>query len=154
MMHRALAIAVALGGVASCNGDRVQKAAPVGPTATGDAPGSGATPGSAAATPGPLPGDQRCLWLNVCDAWSGCAVVAQAGTGWKVITAERFAPGDPVEVLDMCSGEPVCISARGYPKGVICPPHTTTPFIAEPDYTCAWTGTACVRKPKPPKAQP
>lgn len=147
-MRHALAIAVALSGLAACNGDRVQKAAPVGPTATGDAAGSAAAP------PGPLPADQRCLWLNVCDAWSGCAHVAQVGTAWKVVTAERFAPGDPVEVLDMCSGDPVCISAHGYPKGVICPPQTTTPFIAEPDYTCEWTGTACVRKPKPPKTQP
>lgn len=136
-MRHALAVAIIV--VAACNGDAKKPAAPVGPT-TGDATGS------TAAAPGPLPADQRCLWLNVCDAWSGCAHIAQAGAAWKVLTAERLAPGDPVEVLDVCSGEPVCTSARGVPKGVICPAHTVIPFIAEPDYTCEWTGSACVRK--------
>jgi len=45
--------------------------------------------------------------------------------------------------------EPVCISAMGYPEGVSCPDHSVPPFIHEPDYTCAWTGTACVPGPKP-----
>lgn len=147
-MRRALAATVAAWvGLAACNGDRAKKAAPMGPSVNGDATGS------VAATPGPLPADQQCLWLNVCDKWSGCAHIAQAGSAWKVITVEGFAPGDVVDVLDMCSGKPVCISASGIPKGVICPPHGTTIFIPEPDYACAWTGTACVSQPKP-KATP
>ena len=75
-------------------------------------------------------------------------MVAEGTPSWTVVTADGFAPGDPVEVLDMCSGEPVCRSARGYPKGVVCPPHSVPPFIGEPDYTCAWDGTACSRRPK------
>lgn len=148
-MRAALAVAAVVAvTAAACNGDRAKKTAPVGPSTTGDATAP------AAVAPGPLPADQRCLWLNVCDAWVGCAHVAEAGATWKVITAERFAAGDTVEVLDLCSEEPVCISVRGYPKGVICPPHTTTPFIGEPDYACEWTGTACVRKPRPAEAKP
>jgi len=137
-------LAIVLISVAACNGDRPKASAPA--TAMASTPSDAV--GSAAATPGPLPADHKCLWLNVCDGWSGCAHVAQSGSAWKVVSAARLAPGDVVEVLDMCSGEPVCISARGAPAGVICPGHTVPPFIAEPDYTCEWTGTACVVKPK------
>ncbi|HEX8107046.1 MAG TPA: hypothetical protein VF516_04920 [Kofleriaceae bacterium] len=58
-----------------------------------------------------------------------------------------------MDVLDMCSGAPVCMAARGVPRGTVCTYGTTT-FVPEPDYTCEWTGTACVRTPKPPKAPP
>lgn len=156
-MHRAPAVTVvvlaSLIGVAACNGDK-KKAAPVGPTAAGDA--TGTSTGSAPATGGgaALPADQQCLWLNVCDQWQGCAHIrttsASAGT---VIAAPPLAPGDPVDVLDMCSGEPVCIAARGVPEGVTCPPHTTLIFIPEPAYTCAWNGSNCVSQPKA-KAKP
>jgi hypothetical protein len=146
MIGRLLVLALA---VAACNGD-TKKAAPVGPTTAGATTG-GATTGTAsgAATPGPLPADQRCLWLNICDQWTGCAHVAlTSSSAGTVIAAERLAVGDPVDVLDMCTAEPVCIAARGVPAGVTCPPRSTLIFIPEPDYTCAWTGSACVAGPK------
>jgi hypothetical protein len=146
-MIRTIAVAAATAALVACNGDPAPKK-PVDPLTP-----ASASAGSAAPTAGgSLPADQQCLWLNICDKWSGCAHVAKAPQYWKVITADRLAPGDLVDVLDMCSGAPVCLAARGVPKGEKCT-NTTTTFIPEPDYTCAWTGTACVPKPKP-KAAP
>jgi len=145
-MHRAPAVHVvvlaSLISAAACNGDK-KKAAPVGPTAAGDATGSAAATGGGAGAP--LPADQQCLWLNVCDQWKGCAHIKNPGT---VIAAPPLAAGDTVEVLDVCTGEATCIAARGVPAGVTCPPRSTLIFIPEPDYTCAWNGSACVAQPK------
>ncbi len=119
--------------VAACNGDRPKAAAPASP-ASGTAPAA-------------LPSDQQCIQLHVCDAWDGCAHIAQSGAGWKVLTANRFSAGDSIELVDVCTGEPVCIAAHATPKGVICPGHTTPLFISPPRYTCTWNVTACVATP-------
>jgi hypothetical protein len=144
---RALVVVIAVGAIA-CNGDHRSRA-PVGPTSAGSDSAGSASTGAAAGSSAALPAAERCLWLNVCDQWAGCAHIVQDGSGWKVITAEGFAAGDRIEVLDMCTGQPVCLSAMGYPKGVTCPDHSVPPFIHEPDYVCEWTGAACVRTPKP-----
>ena len=59
--------------------------------------------------------------------------------------ANRFAAGDPIALEDVCTGEAVCNAAHGVPAGVICPGHSTPTFIAAPDYTCTWNGTACAK---------
>ncbi len=148
-MHRAPAVHVvvlaSLISLAACNGDK-KKAAPVAPTAAGDATGSAPATGGGGAA---LPADQQCLWLNVCEKWEGCAHIRTTSTSaGTVIAAPPLAAGDPVDVLDVCTGEAVCIAARGVPKGVLCPPHSTPTFIPEPTYTCAWNGSACVSQPK------
>jgi hypothetical protein len=135
MTRAAVAVALAAG-LFACGTDRGQPKPPPGAPA-------------AASSSGPLPADQQCTWLNVCDKWTGCTHIARDGARWKVLTAERLAPGDLVDVLDVCSGDPVCMAASGMPKGESCT-HGATTFVPEPDYTCAWTGTACVSRPKSP----
>ncbi len=129
MKARLLALAIAAPALAACHGDHAPSGpvAPIGPTG------------------GALPPDQRCLPLNVCDQWSGCALVAKAPRFWTVIAADRFAPGDLVDVTNVCTSGDTCIAVRGVPKGVQCPPWTLPPYIAPPPYRCAWDGKACLR---------
>jgi len=135
MTARRLALA-ALVAAAGCNGDRApQKPAPAAPATPADPAGSAAAP----------PGDPQCLPLSVCDQWSGCALVARAATGWTVVTADRFAPGDPVEVTSVCTSGATCPAVRGIPAGVRCPDWSTPPYIAPPGYRCAWDGKICHR---------
>lgn len=128
------AIAVAAAVLAACTGD----AAPPGPT--------GPTPPTATSGSAALPADQQCLPLDVCDKWSGCALVAKAGTRWRVITADGFASGDLVDVTNVCTSGDTCTAVKGAPKGVQCPAWTTPIYIAPPSYTCAWNGSVCAQR--------
>jgi hypothetical protein len=98
MKARLLAIALAAPALAACNGDRT--------------PGKPATPANLTV---PISGttlsaDQQCLSASVCDQWSGCALVAKAPQFWTVIAADRFAPGDPVDVTNVCTSGDTCIA--------------------------------------------
>jgi hypothetical protein len=133
MTAHPLALAALAAVAAGCNGDHApQKRAPVPPSAPADPAGSAAGPA-----------DPQCLPLNVCDQWSGCALVARAATGWTVIAADRFAPGDPVDVTNVCTSGASCTAVRGIPKGVTCPDWSTPPYIAPPGYRCVWDGKTC-----------
>jgi hypothetical protein len=137
MTARRLAlVALAAAAAAGCNGDRApQKPAPAVPAAPADPAG----PAAAASA------DSQCLPLNVCDQWSGCALIARTTTGWTVIAADRFAPGDPVDVTSVCTSGASCTAVRGIPSGVRCPDWSTPPYIAPPSYRCAWDGKTCHR---------
>lgn len=106
------------------------------------APAAPAAPANSAAAP---PDGQRCLPVNVCDEWSGCGLVAPAPRFWKVIAADRFAPGDIVDVTSVCTSGDTCTAIRGIPKGVQCRPWTTPIYIKPPDYRCVWDGKTCHR---------
>ena len=106
------------------------------------APAAPAAPANPAAAP---PDGQRCLPVNVCDEWSGCGLVAPAPKFWKVIAADRFAPGDIVDVTSVCTSGDTCTAIRGIPKGVQCRPWTTPVYIKPPDYRCVWDGKTCHR---------
>lgn len=167
-----LALVLGAFAFAGCNGDRAPRTA-AGPTSIAPAGSSGpsgsaapsdpaAPSGSAApsspATPsgsdgpsaptGPSsdpPEGQRCLPVNVCDQWSGCGLVAPATKFWKVIAADRFAPGDIVDVTSVCTSGDTCVAIRGIPKGIQCPAWTTPVYIKPPEYRCAWDGKTCHR---------
>jgi hypothetical protein len=62
-----------------------------------------------------------------------------------VIAADRFAPGDPADVTNVCTSGDTCIAVRGVPKGVQCPAWTTPIYIAPPTYRCVWDGASCHR---------
>lgn len=92
-----------------------------------------------------LPAGQQCLPAMICDAWSGCAIVA----GGKVIAAERLPAGEPVRVENACSNGVTCTAAKATPAGTPCPPRGIPPVIEPPSYTCVWDGAACRSQPKP-----
>ena len=103
----------------------------------------GACHGDGASRSAPLPADRQCLPLNVCDQWKGCALVARASSVWSIVAADGFAPGDLVEVKNVCTVGATCIAVRGAPKGVVCPAWSVPPLIAPPGYRCAWDGRVC-----------
>ncbi|HEX8112129.1 MAG TPA: hypothetical protein VF516_30560, partial [Kofleriaceae bacterium] len=112
--------------------------APVG-TGTGAPVGTGS---SSVPVPPPLPAGRQCLPAMICNDWAGCALVENS----KVVSADRLVAGEPVSIGNGCTTGATCIAARAVPKGVTCPVDTIPPRIDPPLYTCAWDGTACVKR--------
>jgi len=91
-----------------------------------------------------LPADQQCLPAMICDAWSGCALIA----GNQVVAADQLRAGEPVRVENGCTTGATCIAAKATPAGTQCPLRGIPPKIDPPPYACAWDGTACRRQAK------
>lgn len=91
-----------------------------------------------------LPSGQQCLPAMICDAWSGCALIA----GNKVVAADQLPTGEPVRVENGCTTGATCTAAKATPAGTQCPLRGIPPKIDQPTYTCTWNGTACRSQPK------
>ena len=151
--HRAAARAVSIVGVAlACAAIVVGAAAcrsgdtPGAPRAAAGEPPSAAPPNAGDAAPRhALRDGQQCVPAMICDAWSGCALVA----GGKVVAAERLPAGEPVRIENACSNGVTCTAAKATPAGTPCPPRGIPPVIEPPTYTCVWDGIACRSQPRP-----
>jgi hypothetical protein len=91
-----------------------------------------------------LPSGQQCLPAMICDAWSGCALIA----GNKVVAADQLPAGEPVRVENGCTTGATCTAAKATPAGTQCPLRGIPPKIDPPTYACTWDGTACRSQPK------